>query len=400
MAIPVVFYKFGKKINSTKRPGEDAESITYNCNLLDDCSMLNPKIAIAGADNTFNPRRYNYAYVQTFDRWYFVSDWVYSQRLRNAALSEDVLASWKNEIGNSKQYITRCQAAFSNDIIDGRYPTATTPTKYTNLLTTPFVTQQSSGTYIVSILGNGENMIGYYAMTENNYSAFANSLFGSGGIWEQLINDLVDPLQYIISVRWFPLPYTVFTEAEKQVLFIGFKPVNINYKPVLNYSWTGRSSTVLQEHPSAAGLGPWTNCGPYTRRMVYWPPIGEIPLNCIDLNYDVIDGVRKLRLYIDFSLDIPSGMADYKIINANTIIQSGACKLAVDLPLAGQQMDFGGILSGAMQPFGCDRFGISTSYEPGKYWECDGIFRATKMYINFLSHCKYCGFCIRTAGNV
>lgn len=371
MAINVVFYRFGKKINSTKRPDAQTESVTYSCNMLDDCSIINPKISIAGADNTFNPSIYNYAYIASFDsRYYFVSDWTYSQGLWNASLTDDVLASWKGSIGNSKQYITRCQAAFSNDIIDGKYPAATTPTKYTNLLTTPFVTQQSSGTYIVSILGNGENMIGYYAMTATNYSAFANSLFGSGGLWEQLINDLVNPLQYIISVRWFPLPYTAFTEQEKKILFIGFKPIDITYKPIINYSWTGRSSTVLQEHPSAGDLGPWTNCGPYTRRMVYWPPLGEIPLNCIDINYDVIDNVRKLRLYIDFILDIPSGMADYKIINANTIIQSGACKLSVDLPLAGQQVDFGGILSGAMQT-------VASTYDGNPVGIVSGIMNAT-----------------------
>lgn len=353
MAVQVVFYKFGKKINSTKRPDAETESVTYSCNMLDDCSIINPKISIVGANNTFNPSKYNYAYIASFDsRYYFVSDWTYSQGLWIASLNDDVLASWRGSIGSSKQYITRCQAAFSNNIIDGRYPATTTNTKYTNMFTTPFVTQQSNGTYIISILGNGKDMVGYYAMTQENYTAFANSLFGTGGVWEQLINELVDPMQYIISVRWFPLPYTVFTETELTVLFIGFKPVNVKFKPVRNYSWTGSAGTVLQEHPAAASLGPWTNSGPYTRRMIYWPPIGEIPLNCIDINYNVIDNVRKLRLYIDFTLDIPSGMADYKIINAGTIIQSGACKLAVDLPLAGQQVDFGGILSGTLQTVG------------------------------------------------
>lgn len=353
MAIQVVFYKFGKKINSTKRPDAETESVSYSCNMLDDCSIINPKISIVGANNTFNPSIYNYAYIASFDsRYYFVSDWTYSQGLWIASLTDDVLASWRGSIGNSKQYITRSSLAFSNNIIDGKYPVTTTNSKSTNNFTTPFVAQQSSGTYVISVLGNGKDMVGYYALTQENYTDFANSLFGTAGIWEQLINELVNPLEYIISVRWFPLPYTAFTESELQILFIGFKAVNVKYKPIRTYSWTGESSTVLSEHPLASSVGPWINAGPYTRRTVYWPPIGEIPLNCIDISYDVIDNVRKLRLYIKFILDIPSGMANYQIINANHIIQTGACKLAVDLPLAGQQVDFGGILSGALQTIG------------------------------------------------
>lgn len=352
MAANVVFYNFPKKINSTKRPDANTESVTYSCNMLDDCSIISPKISIAGADNTFNPRRYNYAYIADFDRWYFVSDWVYSQRIWNAMLSEDVLASWKNGIGNSKQYITRASAALSNNIIDGRYATTTTNTKKTDAFTTPFVSSRDSGTYIISVLGNGTDMIGYYAMNRANYINFATSLFGSGGLWEQLMNDLVDPLQYIISVRWFPISYDSFTGTPLSTLFIGFKAVVVSCKALSYYSWTGSGTVKLSEHPLTTSLGPWVNSGPYTRRSVYWPPIGEIPLNCIDISQNVVSNIRAYRLTIIFTLDIPSGMGTYQIKNADTVISSGPCKLAVDLPLAGQQVDFGGILGGALQTIG------------------------------------------------
>ena len=352
MAIDVVFYKFSKKINSTKRPDSDTSSITYSCNLLDDCSIINPKISIAGTVNTFNPRQYNYAYIQAFDRWYFVDDWVYSQRLWNAILAEDVLASWRSGIGNSKQYITRSEVALSNNIIDGRYPATTTSTKKTDNFTSPFVTNRDDGTYIVSILGNGDDMVGYYALNRTNYTSFAGSLFGTGGVWEQLINDLVNPLQYIISIRWFPIAYSSFTEAERQVLFIAYKPVDVNFKALKSYSWSGSSSVKLSEHPSTGVVGPWINSGPYTRRSIYWPPIGEVPLNCIDISYSVVDNVRAYRLNIEFTLDIPSGMGNYKVVNNNVVIAAGPCKLAVDLPLAGQQIDFGGVLGGALQTIG------------------------------------------------
>ena len=353
MAVNVTFYIFPKKINSTKKPDDTTTSITYPCNMLDDCSIISPKISIVGADNTFNPSIYNYAFIADFDgRYYFVSDWVYSNRIWNAVLSEDVLASWKGSIGKSKQYITRSSAALSNNIIDGRYTTTTKNTKATDAFSSPFVNSRDDGTYIISVLGNGTDMIGYYALNRTNYISLARSLFGTEGVWQQLMNDLVDPLQYIISVRWFPISYDSFSGTELPVLFIGFKPVDVTYKALTSYSWSGAGTATLTEHPLTSRLGPWINSGPYTRRAVYWPPIGEIPLNCIDISYNVINNVRAYRLTILFSLDIPSGMGTFHIKNGDTTIASGPCKLAVDLPLAGQQVDFGGILGGALQTIG------------------------------------------------
>ena len=352
MSFPVNFYILYKRLNSTKRPDSDTAGVTYNCNLLDDCSIINPRIAIVGANNTFNPRQYNYATIPSFDRWYFVSEWVYSAGVWTANLSEDVLASWKNGIGNSKQYITRSSVAVSNNLIDGRYPATTTAIKVTDNFSSPFVSSRDFGTYIVSILGNGADLIGYYALNRINYVQFAQSLFGADGVWQQLINDLVDPLQYIISVRWFPVDYISFSETEKDILFIGYKPVRVTYKPLDSYSWRGSCNIKLTEHPQTGERGPWVNSGPYTKRCIYWPPVGEIPLNCIDITYNVINNIRAMRLEMTFTLDIPSGMGNYRIINDGVTIASGPCKLAVDLPLAGQQVDFGGVLSGSLQTIG------------------------------------------------
>ena len=371
MSFPVNFYILSKRLNSTKRPDSDTAGVTYNCNLLDDCSIVNPRIAIVGANNTFNPRQYNYATIPTFDRWSFISEWVYSAGVWPANLSEDVLASWKNGIGNSKQYITRSSVAVMGNIIDGRYPATTTNTKKTDNFTSPFVTTRDSGTYIISVLGNGTDMIGYYAMNRTNYIAFANSLFGSAGVWQQLMNDLVDPLQYIISVRWFPIAYSAFSETEMSTLFIGFKPVDVTFKALTSYSWTGSAAVTLTEHPQTSERGVWVNSGPYTRRSVYWPPVGEVPLNCIDISYNVVNNVRAFRLQMVFTLDIPSGMGNYRIVNGNTTIASGPCKLAVDLPLAGQQVDFGGVLGGALQT-------VSSAVDDNPIGAASGVINGVK----------------------
>ena len=217
MAIQVVFYKFGKKINSTKRPVSETESVTYSCNMLDDCSIINPKISIAGADNTFNPSKYNYAYIASYDsRYYFVSDWTYSQGLWIASLTEDVLASWRGNIGTSSQYILRSEAtsAINWRIADANYPTES---RYTNQNTysknNPFVTSVNSGTVVIGTIGNDPaktttvTAANYYAMTPAAFTFFVNTFLSSTDFLAQVVAGLLNPIDYIVSCQWFSISY-------------------------------------------------------------------------------------------------------------------------------------------------------------------------------------------------
>lgn len=116
--------QFTKRKNSTKRPNDTGTII--NCYLKDDCGALTPVIVYQPTTTAQNPSDWNYAYIGSFDRYYFVNDWVYNNGLWYAYLSCDVLASYKTQIGASTQYVVRSSATFDTNIVDLLYPTKQT----------------------------------------------------------------------------------------------------------------------------------------------------------------------------------------------------------------------------------------------------------------------------------
>ena len=117
MSISVDFYNFSKKRNSTARPSGSATS--FSCTLKDGCSTFNPEIIL----DTNNPTTYNYCFISSFDsRYYFIEEWVSDHGRWIARLTEDVLATWRNTIKGSTQFVIRADGSANTYIIDNMYP--------------------------------------------------------------------------------------------------------------------------------------------------------------------------------------------------------------------------------------------------------------------------------------
>lgn len=356
MAVQVVFYKFGKKINSTKRPDAETESVTYSCNMLDDCSIINPKISIAGSDNTFNPSIYNYAYIASYDsRYYYVSDWTYSQGLWIASLTEDVLASWRGNIGTSSQYILRAASTSAVDwrIADANYPTES---RYTNQNTyskkNPFVTSVNSGTVVLGTIGNDPSKTttvtaaNYYAMTPAAFTFFVNTFLSSTEFVAQVVTGLLNPIEYIVSCQWFPIAYSDITGTEEaSTIYLGWWPVpqQVASKKLVGDSVTHTISTTynLPKHPDTTDKGAWVNMSPFTNRYFVWPPIGVIPLDT------TIIGDYEPCISVIYYVDLISGGATYEIISGTTTTNCGNCLFGVNLPITQSGVDMSAILNNA-----------------------------------------------------
>ena len=356
MAVDVKFYIFPKKINSTKRPVDTTTSITYSCNMLDDCSIISPKISIVGADNTFNPSIYNYAYIADFDgRFYFVSDWVYSNRIWNAILSEDVLASWKGSIGNSKQYILRAEAdgAFDPYMADGNYPALSGYlSQNTYAKSNPFVTAIPYGTIVVGIMGrNPDSKItvtaaNYYAMSPQGFSVFLNTFLTSNDFLTQVVTGVINPIDYIVSCQWFPISYSSLSlEEESSAIYFGWWPIPtpVSYKRIYGSHIIKTISTTfeLPSHSQITGKGPWINKSPFTNRYFIWPPIGIVPIDCSLISDNL------LEIDVEYNVDMVSGGATYAIYSGGSVINSGNCLFAVNLPVTQSALNISDILNNA-----------------------------------------------------
>ena len=71
----IVFYKFGKRPNSTKRPNVTASFTASDARFNDGVSsILNPEIRLTINENTtLNHIGCNYCYISQFGRYYYIN---------------------------------------------------------------------------------------------------------------------------------------------------------------------------------------------------------------------------------------------------------------------------------------------------------------------------------------
>ena len=74
MSFQVSLFQFSKKENSTGRPAAGSGAY-FSCVLKDGTGVLNPVITLDMGLNE-SPTKYNYAYINTFGRYYFINEWI------------------------------------------------------------------------------------------------------------------------------------------------------------------------------------------------------------------------------------------------------------------------------------------------------------------------------------
>lgn len=290
---------FSKRINSTKLP--TGTPTVKNGTLRSLCSVTNPEIEFKTMGTTC-PANFCYAYIPSFNRYYFISDWQADGALWVCKMKEDCLASWKTNIGNTDAYIDRCSNTFDGDIIDTTYPTTTNYNVTKITLDTPW---NLNGCFILGIIdseNSANSQLGgavtYYVLTPEECKALMHYLLSTDflddagfpsvqsitqGMSQEMAKAFINPLSYITSCMWFPLPSTTFTDQLTSTqISVGYWKINTNIV-------TGRLVTVWQnvtayqatltEHPQASTRGVYLNYAPYTRINLFVPPFGIIPFD-------------------------------------------------------------------------------------------------------------------------
>ena len=116
MAFRVNLFKFSKRSNSTLRPS--GTGTAADCEVHEPVNIMAPVMKF----NLSSPITYNYMYVQTWDRYYWIDSWTYNNGIWDATCSIDPLASWRNSIGNMTEYVLRSAYNFDSEIMDTTYP--------------------------------------------------------------------------------------------------------------------------------------------------------------------------------------------------------------------------------------------------------------------------------------
>lgn len=278
----VEMFEMEKRSNSTKRP--DVAGFLMECEANEPVDIMAPffRFRLPGAF------RYNYLYVQSWDRYYWIDHWTYDAGLWEANCTIDPLASWRNDIGNMTEYVLRSAKDFDSTVVDTTYPlTARTEVEQ---VTMPGweVSQNPTGCHVLGIVSSN-GLTEYYITT--NLAAFGDAMF-SDALWDSVTEDdpgyeagevptfmraQFNPLQYVVSCMWFPfIPPANNTTSE---IFLGYFSTGFDAYTIQRKSYrlfTG--SITIPDHPQTI-RGVYLNMAPYTRLRLNALPWGEVDLD-------------------------------------------------------------------------------------------------------------------------
>lgn len=349
MALTVNFWNYSKKSNSTAIPSGTPRS--FACELKSESGVTSPVLEI-GLPMSENPAQYNYAEIPAYSRYYFVSDWQWSEGLWLCSLEVDPLASFRSAIGSAQKYVLRSAFTYDRNIADSLYPSkawAGEERYYADFQWTPSL---SAGYFVVGIINHSTHYglpVSYYRMTSTairdlmrfilpedvqGWSSLVN--WGS----ETIIKALYDPMQYIVSCKWFP--FQVYASATPEDISFGNYGTTIEGYPINDPSnWYEFQQyinlpTNWNTRPGRERVLPY--CHIYLRLN----PWGVIELDPADLT-------RADRLMLKISPDYITGDALLQIYaveqSTQYLIYQSSAKASIDIQLSNTSTDVSGVLA-------------------------------------------------------
>lgn len=345
------FYVFPKRTNSTKLPTSGTD---YNIEVKAPCNIINPEIKIS---TNANPTGYNYCYIPTWGRYYWVKNWTYSNSLWTALLVVDTLASYRDQIGNSIEYVLRSSAQYDGTISDGLYPATSKVQSVTSAFQGGFAETISGGFFVIGFIAKAANSIGattYVIMTPGNAKKLSAKLLtdvsylsiDNTEISDSLTKVLFNPYQYIVSCNYFPFGISEITAHLPLVSSVDVGWWSIDVPCWIlgedNNNLTKSVSVGIPKHPQAASRGWYCNASPYTDYTIFLQPFGVIPLEASKL-------WSATTLSIQYMVDLFTGDSILRIFtDTNQLVHETTAKLGVPIQLSNITFDIpsgiGGLL--------------------------------------------------------
>lgn len=376
----IKLYRFAKKVMSTDWPSDNplsqelVDTITGTFRAPYD--VLNPVVRIENnATLAFDTDPPNYCEIgdnigETIDRYYWIDKFIWiTDTIIDLYLSEDYLATWESAIKESTQYVLRSASAWNGKLQDALYPNESTQSIITETLTqtqipwyNPNGWDFDEGWFVIGINNKDEDAVGsvsYYALNSVAFQALRYHLFSDvtytemdfTQIEEPLYKSLFNPMQYIVSCKWFPIRPDITDAANVTFLHIGWftapafaKHGSYAYR-LAKFTRSGNFSLTLQKHPYAATRGEYLNTAPWYRRTLYIPPFGSIELDTSKMALSTM--YPSVHWWVDFI----SGEVRIRItspLNNDAVLGDNVAFLGMDVGVAVQSQDILGAVGGAV----------------------------------------------------
>ena len=347
----IVLYKFNKKVNSTAVPSSSDESLTLTCQVKTPSSIITPTVQLA---KTTSPIGYNYTFIPDWGRYYFIQDITYALGVWVLSLSVDVLASFRSQILNSSQYVLRSASESDGAVIDHNYPTKASSTKglsYGGNVTINAGSPVSgyfdgillTGCYVIQVYSDNSSGVTAYALNQAAFNSLLSNLMSyvpsdmddvSAGVAKQLW----DPLQYIVSVQWFPAFPDKDAGTSRSSINFGGYPISVSgtCKSFDPTAWDRMFCDIsVPKHPDAS-VHPYMQLTPFSNYRLYFEPFGTIELDTTKLY-----GVNTIRC--NWYLEYQKGLAHLTVTDASAstnVIATADAVFGVDIPIAQLTSDY------------------------------------------------------------
>lgn len=337
MSFVVNLYEFQKRHNSTRRP--QGAMVPMNGVLREGSSLITPTIAfefasdVSPMSNSWN-LHFNYAYIEKFARYYWITDWTYDGGLWHAAMKVDVLATYRPQILASTAFVAYDNYVTNNDIPDPRLSLLTVKAVSRQDAIFEKLGQNDAGGGVIIVSCTGTNSTAAFAMTAStlthmmdyvrqywntellmpNYPGdYTQDSFGTvlGKIGEMFLTWLKsvavnltssgNAAENLRSAVQLPLDIADVPGTNSTV-----------YLGLYNTSTTGKrlNSRILYDYCDVTIPWRWTddwrNNEPYTEIYLYIPYVGNMKMP----NGDLI-GETMLRIYA--TVDLLSGDAVFRV---------------------------------------------------------------------------------------
>ena len=277
----ITFYALSKKNKSTYVVSSSTAARSVEAQIKDKCTVEFPILLL-----NFEPTAYNYVYIPDWNRYYFISSWQYVVGVWEVSLTEDYLASFKDEILNSYSMVLYAHGG-SDDIVDKRLPVKSTVDIRHNSQAVGGINFLTSGagTPILTITGKGSN--GVYVV---DYGVIPGLIDGLDSWYQANITDYFNAVKQVIfggsamdNIKGaFSVPWTISASqgVTENLVLGGYPCLMANMNPI-------QGTRLLQYtyEPAVTNVSiPWKHSGwrrssPYTNILIFLPLAGLFTIN-------------------------------------------------------------------------------------------------------------------------
>ena len=255
---------FSKRYNSTKIPSTDG-TVIDNVYLKESTSLESPTFVLHKGYNL------NFTYAYAFNAYYFISETVsLNNELMEIHCMKDVLATYKNSILSSTQFVNYSSSNYNLNILDNRISNNTVITQSENKVKFPYY--DVNGYYVLTAIGENGGLSQKYTMLSGVLNILARKIsqIEDDTVIDKLVKQFGNVFGAITGLSY--IPFSRSEDAPNTSIYLG--------------SWdSGVVATALSQEGSSKTLSlkiPWIHSG--SRRInetieLFLPYIGNVQLN-------------------------------------------------------------------------------------------------------------------------